>query len=91
MEEVVGLEDITVSQDIEIVDDHDDEWIEDRSKPDVEFDDEQQQSYKQEMTNLRVLEWLKEMTSYPKETSVRIQDVDRESMKYRKTERENPS
>ena len=91
VEEVVGLEEITVSQDIDIVDDHDEEWIEDRSKPEAEFDNEQQQFYKQEWTNLRVLEWLNEMTSDPKETSVTIQDVDRESMKYRKTEREDPS
>ena len=91
VEEVVGLEDITVSQDIDIVDDHDKEWIEDRSKPEVEFDDEQQQSYEQELTNLRVWEWLNEMTSDLKETSVTIQDVDRESMQYRKTEREDPS
>ena len=90
-EKVVGLEDITVSLDIDIVDDHDKEWIEDRSKPEVEFDNEQQQSSEQELTILRVLEWLNEMTSYPKETSVTIQDVDRESMKYRKTERENHS
>ena len=82
--EVVGLEEITVSQDIDIVDDHDDEWVDDRSKPEVEFDDEQQQSYEHELTNLRVLEWLNEMTSDPKETSVTIQVVDRESMKYRK-------
>ena len=81
VEEVVGLEDLTVSQDIDIVDDHVEEWIEDRSKPEVEFDDEQQQSYEQELTNLRVLEWLSEMTSDAKETSVTIQDVDRESMK----------
>ena len=40
----MGLEEITVSQDIYIVDNHDDEWVEDRSKPEVEFDDEQQQS-----------------------------------------------
>ena len=91
VEEVVGLEDLIVSQDIDIVDDHDEEWIEDRSKPEVEFDDKQQQSYKQELTNLRVLEWLNKMTSDPRETSVRIQDVERESMKYRKTEREDPS
>ena len=90
-EEVVGLEEITVSQDIDIVDDHDDEWVDDRSKPEVEFDDEQQQSYEQDLTNLRVLEWLNEMTSDPKETSVMIQDVDRGSMKYMKTEREDPS
>ena len=31
------------------------------------------------------------MTSDPKETSVTIQDVERESMKYKKNERENPS
>ena len=68
-------------QDIDIVDDHDEEWIEGRSKPEVEFDDEQQQSYKQDLTNLRVLEMLNEMTSDPMETSVTIQDVDRESMK----------
>ena len=86
VEEVVGLEGITVSQDIDIVDDHDQEWIEDRSKPEVEFDDEQQESYEKELKNLRVLEWLNEITSDPKETSVAIQDVDRESMKYMKTE-----
>ena len=55
-EEVVGLEEITVSQDIEIIDDHDEVWVDDRSKPEVEFDDEQQQSYEQNLTNLRVLE-----------------------------------
>ena len=80
-EEVVGLEEITVSQDIDIIDDHDNEWVDDRSKPEVEFDDEQQQSYEDDLTNLRVLEWLNEMTSDPKETSVTIHDVDRESIK----------
>ena len=91
VEEVVGLEEITVSQDIDIVDDHDDEWVDDRSKPEVDFDDEQQQSYEQDLTNLHVLEWLNEMTSDPEGTSVKIQDVDRESMKYIKTERDDPS
>ena len=91
VEEVVGLEEITVSQDIDIVDDHDDEWVDDRSKPEVEFDDEQQQSDEQDLTNLRVLEWLNEMTSNPEGTSVTIQDVDRESMIYIKTERDDPS
>ena len=91
VEEVLGLEDITVSQDIDIVDDLDEEWIEDRSKPEVELEDEQKQYYEQDLTNLRVLEWLSEMTSDPKDTSVTIQDVDRESMKYRKTEQEDPS
>ena len=91
VEELVGLEEITVSQDIDIVDDRDEEWIDDRSKPEVEFDDEQQQSYEGDLTNLRVLEWLNEMTSDQKETSDTIQDVDRESMKYIKTERDDPS
>ena len=29
----MGLEEITVSQDIDIVDDHNDEWVDDWSKP----------------------------------------------------------
>ena len=33
VEEVVGLEEITVSQDIDIVDDHDDEWVTTGQKP----------------------------------------------------------
>ena len=89
--DVVGLEEITVSQDIDIVDDRDNEWIDDRSKSEEEFDDEQQQSYEQDLANLRDLEWLSEMTSDPKETSVPIQDIDRENMKYIKTERDDLS
>ena len=87
-EELVGLEDIRASQDIDIVDDRDEDWVDGRSKPEVEFDDEQQQSYEQELTNLRVLEWLNEITSDPKETSVTIQDVDQESLKYKKKRQE---
>ena len=91
VEEVVGLGGITVSQDIDIVDVHDQEWIEDRSKHEVEFDDEQLESYEKDLPNLRDLEWLNEMTSDTKETRVTIQDVDRESKKYIKTERDDPS
>ena len=91
VEEMVGLESITVSQDIDIVDDHDQEWIEDRSEPEVDIDEEQSESYGDDLTNLQVLEWLNEMTSDPKETSVTIQDVDRESANYIKTERDDPS
>ena len=58
VEELVGLVEITMSQDIDMVGYSDEEWIDDRSKPEVEFDDEQQHSYKQDLTNLRVLEWL---------------------------------
>ena len=91
VEEVVGLEGKTVSQHIDVVDNHDEKWVDDRSKPEVEFADEHQQSFQQDLTKLRVLEWLNGMTSDPKETSVTIQDVDRESMKYIKTERDDPS
>ena len=87
----MGLEEITVSQGIDKVDDHDEEWIEDRSKPEVEFDDEQWQSYEQDLTNLRVLKKLNKTTSEPEETSVTIKDVYRESMKYVETERDDPS
>ena len=41
--------------------------VDDLSKPEVEIDDEQQQSYDQELTNMRILEWLDETTSVPKE------------------------
>ena len=51
VEEVVGLEEITVSQDIGIVDDNNDEWVDDWSKPEVEFNDEQQQSNEQDLTH----------------------------------------
>ena len=47
VEELVSLEEITASQDIDIVNDENEEWVDDRSKSEVEFDDEQQQSYEQ--------------------------------------------
>ena len=50
-----------MSQDMDIVDDRDEEWIDNRSKPELEFDDQQKQSHKQILTNLRILEWLKEI------------------------------
>ena len=56
----------------------DDDWFE----PEVEFDEKQQQSYEQELKNLRVLKWLNKKTSDPKKKiSVTTQDVDRESKK----------
>ena len=36
----MGLEEITVSQDLDIVDDQDKEWIDDSSKPEIEFANE---------------------------------------------------
>ena len=43
VEELVGLEEITASQDIDIVNDPYEEWVDDRSKSEVELDDEQHQ------------------------------------------------
>ena len=40
IEDHVGLEGLTVSQELNIVDDQDKEWIDDRSKPEIEFDDD---------------------------------------------------
>ena len=91
VEELVGLVEKPASQDIDIVDDQEKQWIDDRSKPEVEFDDQQQQLYEQELTNLRILERLMEVTSGRKETSVTIQNADRESKKYIKNDKENPS
>ena len=87
----MGLEGILASQDIDLVDDQNKEWIDDRPQREVEFDNEQQQSYEQDPTNLRFLECLNEMTSDPKETSVTIQGVDRESKKHIKNDQEDPS
>ena len=69
VEEMAGLEEITVSQDIDIVDGRDEEWIGDRSKPEVEIENEQEQSYEQVLTN-------------PKRDQCHDSRFDRESMKY---------
>ena len=45
LKDMVGLEEITVSQEVDIVDDQDKDGIDVRSKLKAEFDDEQQQSY----------------------------------------------
>ena len=52
VEDRMGLEEITVSEDIDIIDEQDKEWIDDRSKPEVDFDDEHWQSYEQQLTIL---------------------------------------
>ena len=87
----MGLEEITLSQDIDNINDQDKEWIDDRSKPEVVFGDEQQQSFKQKRSNLRVLNWLNEMTSDPKQTKATTQDVDLESRKNFKNDKTDPS
>ena len=44
-EELAGLEEVIASRKLGIIDDQDKEWLKDRSKPEVENDDELQQSY----------------------------------------------
>ena len=62
--------------------DMDQDWIDDRSEPEVEFEPEAEQTHEQELTNLRVLEWLHDLPTDPKETILTIQDVDRDGVKY---------
>ena len=57
-------------------------WIDDRSEPEVEFEPEVDQTHEQELTNLRVLEWLHDLPTDPKETILTIQDVDKDGSKY---------
>ena len=55
IEDLMGLEEITVSQEVDIVDDQENEWLDDWLKLKVEFDGKQQQSYKKDLKNLWVL------------------------------------
>ena len=65
-----------------MINDTDQDWIDDRSKPEVEFEPEAEQMHEKELTNLRVLEWLKALPADPKETILTIWDVDQTSIKY---------
>ena len=53
---IVGLDEIVVSQEINLINDTDQDWIDDRSEPEVELDPEVEQMHERELTNLRVLE-----------------------------------
>ena len=48
----------------------------------MEFEPEAEQTHEQELTNLRVLEWLHDLPTDPKETILTIQDVDKDVIKY---------
>ena len=67
---------------IDLVNDMDQDWIDDRSEPEVELEREAEQTHEQELTNLRVLEWLHDLPTDPKDTILTIQDVDRDGIKY---------
>ena len=81
MESLVGLDEDAVPMEIYLVNDMDQDWIEDRSEPEVEFEPEVDQTHEQELTNLRVLEWPHDLPTDPKETILTIQDVDKDGIK----------
>ena len=47
----------------------------------MEFELETEQMHDQELTNLRVLEWLHDLPADPKKTTLTIQGVDQNSIK----------
>ena len=75
MESLVGLDEVAVPREIDLVNDMDQYWIEDRSEPEKEFKPEVEQTHEQEITNLRVLEWLHDLPADPKETILTIHQI----------------
>ena len=82
MESLVGLDEVRVPKEIDLVNDMDQDWIDDRSEQEVEFKPEVEQTHERQLTNLRGLEWLYDLPADPKETIVTIQDVDKDDIKY---------
>ena len=80
-ESLVGLDEVAVPKEVDLVNDMDQDWIDDRSEPEVEFKPEIEQTHERELTNLRVLEWLHDLPADPKETILTIQDVDKDGIK----------
>ena len=78
----MGLDEVAMLEEIDLVNDMDQDWIDDRSEPEVEFEPEAEQTHEQELTNLRVLEWSHDLPTDPKETILTIQDVDKDGIKY---------
>ena len=81
MDSLVGLDEVAVLEEIDLVNDIDPDWIDDRSEPEVEFEPEAKQTHEHELTNLRVLEWLHDLPTDPKGTILTIQDVDKDGIK----------
>ena len=79
---LVGLDEVAVPQEIDLVNDMDQDWIDVHSEPEVEFELEVEQTHEHELTNLRVLEWLHDLPVDPEETILTIQDVDKDGIKY---------
>ena len=82
MDSLVGLDEVAVPQEIDLVSDMDQDWIDDRSEPEVEFEPEVEQTHDQELTKLRVVEWVHDLPADPKEAILTIQDVDKDGIKY---------
>ena len=82
MESLVGLDEVAVPREIDLVNDMDQDWIDDRSEPEVEFKPDVDQTHEQELTNLRVLEGLHDLPADPKETILTSQDVDKDGIKH---------
>ena len=82
MDSLVGLDEVAVPKETDLANDMDRDWIDDRSEPKVEFEPKAEQTHEQELTNLRVLEWLHDLPTDPKETILTIQDVDKDGIKY---------
>ena len=82
MDSIVGLVEIVVPHEIDLVDDTEQDWIDDHSDSEVEFEPEMEQMHGQELTNLRVLKWLHDLPADAKKTILTIQDVDQTSNKY---------
>ena len=82
IETLVGLDEVAVPREIDLVNDMDHDWIDDRSEPEVEFQLDVEQSHEQELTSLRVLDWLHDLPADTKKTILTIQDVDKDGIKY---------
>ena len=91
VDSLVRLDEVMVPQKIHLVNDTEQNWIDDCSEPEVEFEPETEQMHDQEMTNLRVLEWLHGLPVDPKETVLTIRDVDKDSIKYISHDNTNPT
>ena len=82
MDSLLGLDEVVVPQEIDLVNDTEQDWIDNRSEQEVEFEPEMEQMHEQELTNLRELEWLQDLPADSKETILTIQDVDQNGIKY---------
>ena len=82
MDSLVGLDEVAVQEEVDLLNDMDQDWIDDRSEPEVEFEPKAKQTHEQELTSLRVLDWLHDLPTDPKEVILTIQEVDKDGIKH---------